>query len=108
MSLFGDYIWETRGARIVEGAYGFATYLISGDECYVEDVFVREDQRHMRVGTKMMDQIKASAKDAKCKVLTTTVSAKIKNPDSSLQACFNYGFRISRVVDNVIILKMEI
>lgn len=108
MSLFANYIFETRGVRIIEGIHGFATYLISGDECYVEDVYVINDQRLNGVGSKMMNQIRSIAGESKCKWLTTTVNGRFNDPDTSLKSCLAYGFRISKIMDDVILLKMEI
>lgn len=108
MSLYGRYIWETREVRIMEGQHGFATYLISKDECYIEDVYVDADQRHRGIGRKLIDQIVDAAKDAKCKTLTTTVNGRFKDPDTSLKSCFAYGFKISKILDDIIFLRMEI
>ncbi len=108
MSLFGNYIFETREVRIVEGIHGFATYLISGDECYVEDVYVEADQRHKGVGRKLIDQVREIAKDLKCTHLTTTVNGRFKDPTTSLKSCLGYGFKVYKISNDILFLKMEI
>ncbi len=108
MSLYGDYVWQTRGLRTIEGIHGFATYLINENECYIEDVYVEESQRHLGIGRKMIDDVRKIAKTMGVKILTTSVNGRFKDPDTSLKACLAYGFKLSKVVDDIIFLRMEI
>lgn len=107
MSLFGRYVDETRGIKIVEGQHGFATYIIVEKECYLEDMYVDADYRHCGVGTKIVDQIKKIAKDAGCLDVTTTINCKFKNPTLVTLAALSYGFKIFKVVEDIIIMKVE-
>lgn len=108
MSSYFNYIKECRGLDVVGGAYGFATYLISGEECYIEDVYVEPDHRKTGIGAQFIDRIKMIAKEKKCKILTTTVNLTHKSPETSLVACFHVGFKIFSANNGTIFLKMEL
>lgn len=108
MSSYFNYIRESRGMNVVAGAYGFATYLINGEECYVEDVYVEPDFRRTGIGSEFIDRLKIIAKEKKCKALTTTVGCRIKDPEVSLISCLNVGFKVFSAVNDTIFLRMEI
>lgn len=108
MSMYADYISETRGMGTVETPEGFATYLIDGDCCYIEDIYVRPEFRKTGAGTDLANGIRKMAKEYGCKMLTGSVNARIKDPTTSTKVMLAYGFEISRVVNDAIFFKMEI
>lgn len=108
MSLFGQYISETRDLKIVESEKGFATYSVIGKECYIEDIYVAPEHRFSGYGTQLADQIKKIALEAGCTHIFGTTNCRFKDPDASLKAMLAYGFKISKVFNDIILLRMEI
>lgn len=109
MSMYADYVKETRGIESLETDFGFATYIIRAGECYIEDIYVKPQFRKDRVGAEMADKIRAIAKEQGCKLLTGTVNCLFhKDPSTSAKVLLAYGFKISKVVNDVIFFKMEI
>lgn len=108
MSLFAEYIKETQGRECIESEIGFLSYVINGEECYIEDIYVKPAYRVTGAGSGLADIVKAKAKAQGCKVLIGTVNGLFKDPTTSAKALLAYGFKIDRIVQNVIVMKMEI
>lgn len=108
MSHFADYIKETRGRDIIETSYGFATYIIQGPECYIEDIYISPENRVNGMASKLADKIKERAKDAGCKTLIGTVNCEFSDPSTSMLSMLHYGFKILKACPGIIILTMEI
>ena len=88
MSLYAEYIKETRGLNIVEKEWGYATLENKGSE--------------------LANEILGIAKSEGCKVLTGAVTTRFKDPTSSLKFMITYGLKIDKIIQDVIFLKMEI
>jgi GNAT superfamily N-acetyltransferase len=108
MSHFGEYVKETLGREIVECSYGFATYSIAAPEVYIEDIYVVPEMRKNGSASKLADEIKKRALALGCTYMVGTVNMLAKNPTTSLKVLLAYGFKLERVLQNIIILKMEL
>lgn len=108
MSLFGDYIMEREGKQIIESDAGFMTFKIFGDECYIEDMYVRKDARRLGVASDMAKEIEKKAREAGCKFVTGTCVPSTNGATESMKGMFSYGFRIHSCVEDKIILIKEL
>lgn len=107
-SHYGQYIKAREGFDIVENVMGFATYKITGDECYVRDIFVEKDYRQDGVAGRLCDKIKDIAKMNGCKWLVGSVQPSTPGSTESLKVVLAYGFNLASSQNDFIILKMEI
>lgn len=107
-SLFGDYILEREGKSILENEHGFFTYKINGEECYIEDVFIRRESRRLGIGSEMADSLAEMASQLGCKFLSGTCVPSTNGATDSLKAMLSYGFKIHSSVQDKIILTKEI
>lgn len=110
MSLFGEYIKETRSLNIIEKEWGYATYevMLEAKECYIEDIYVQPEMRKLGWASKLADEIKGIARSEGCKILTGAVTSRTKNMTTSVSVLIGYGFKIDKIVTDVIFFKMEI
>lgn len=108
MSLYGEYVKETRGIETLEDERGFATYSIKGEECYIESIYVAPGFRKTNVARYMTDEIRSIAKTKGCKYLTGSINLDFKNCEASMFAQLAYGFKLAVAANNIIFLKMEI
>jgi GNAT superfamily N-acetyltransferase len=108
MSLYGDYIKERLNREIFETSLGFATYEITGEECYIVDVFIKEEARKTGHGSWIADKIKEIAKERGCKYLTGSVVPSSNGSTESTKALLAYGFKIHSSKDDFIIFTKEI
>lgn len=108
MSHWAEYLKETRGIETLETDLGFATYLFNGDTCYIQDIWVKPEVRKQHAASAIANEIKAIAIEKGSKWLMGTVNATFKDPTTSAKALLAYGFKIDRVLENVIVMKMEL
>lgn len=108
LSHYGQYIKERQGTEILENEHGFFTYKISGEECYIIDIFIKKEARRKNIGTEMADNITAIAKESGCKYLTGTCFPSTNGATESIKAMFSYGFKLHSCVEDKIILIKEI
>lgn len=70
---------------------GYATYHITDDECYIEDIYVVPEKRKDHIAKNMADEISAIAKDLGCGVLTGSVCLADKNAETNKKVLLAYG-----------------
>lgn len=108
MSLYKDYLEERTDIEILEREDGFATYSISGEECYIRDIFVVKEKRNQHAAASMANEISDIAISRGCKYLTGTVSPTAKGSDVSLKVLMAYGMKLYSAQNNLIIFKKDI
>lgn len=108
MSLYGEYIKEREGFDIVENENGFATYKVTGDLCYIRDIYVSQASRSFAVATLMANKIEKIAKDLGCKRLMGTVDTNANGATDSLKVLLAYGFRVLRNEQSLIVFEKEV
>ena len=108
MSHYADYLKETRNIETLECDEGFATYIFMGEDCYIQDIYIRPEVRQKHAASKVADQIKEIAIKGGAKALLGTVNGLFKDPTTSAKALLGYGFKIHKITENVIVMKMEL
>lgn len=108
ISLYANYIQEREDFLAIEDEYGFATFKIENEDCYVRDVFVVPELRRCGHGTKYLDRIKRMAQGVGAKTLSTSVCPGAVGSTESLKAVLSYGFRLFLAKENFIIFRMDI
>ena len=93
---------------ILEDDQGFASFLIAGDECYIEDLYIRPQHRRNYKAFGFGDELKTIAKEKGCKYLVTTVNLNNVDPSTSLKGILAFGFKVISANNNVILAKMEL
>ena len=73
MSLYADYLKEREDTNILEDTRGFATYKITGEECYIIDIYVAPIHRGNGMTKYYSDKIGELAKELGCSFLSGTV-----------------------------------
>jgi ribosomal protein S18 acetylase RimI-like enzyme len=93
VKMFEDYAIERGfGPRIFLTEYGFATYHLSENECYIEDIYVIPEKRKSRVASHMADEICKIAKSNNIYHLYGSVNKLTNSVDSSRKTLIAYGF----------------
>lgn len=107
-SHYAQYIKAREGFDIIENAYGFATYKITNDECYVRDIFVEKQYRNDGAATRLCDKIKEIARGGGCKWLTGSVVPSAPHSTESMKVVLAYGFQLAACSPDFIILKFKL
>ncbi len=107
--LYAEYMLEREGVPVHRiGDLGFATYVISGDECYIADIYVVPEARKEGIGARLADEIEVIAKDKGCKFLTGSVVPSANGSTESALAMIKVGFKLSASRDNFIVFSRSI
>lgn len=101
MSLFREYIRELAGKDVLETEYGFCSYKITHDECYLEDVYVIPSKRKSGYGSSLANKVIDLARDRGCKWVTTSISSENCNPHPSLLAILGFGMKLKKIDKNM-------
>lgn len=108
MSMLSEYIKEREGFEVIENDYGFITYKISGEECYIKELYVQEQFRQLNIASKLADEVTKIAHDHLCKYLTGTVCPAANNSTISLKVLLGYGMKLHSSTNNLIIFKKDL
>ena len=108
MSLYSKYVEERLGKCVYETSLGFATYIIKGEECYIEDIFVLDEARKTGHAAWIADKITEIAKNEGCTYLTGSVVPSANGSTTSLKVLLAYGFKLHSCKENFIIFTKEI
>jgi GNAT superfamily N-acetyltransferase len=98
MDRLAQYFREREDFDCILRDEGFATYKISGDECYIKDIFVSADYRKKGIAAEMADDIARIAIAKGCKYLTGSVCTTANGAHASLLVLLAYGFKIHSAV----------
>ena len=108
MRHYAQYIAEREGFKTLDYPYGFATFKVMGDECYIRDIWVHPDFRKDGKASALADMIAKKAKECGATYLTGTVDPKTKNATTSLKVLLGYGFQLIGFDDRLIWFKKEV
>lgn len=108
MHQLSQYLKEREGFDSIITDNGFASYLITGAECYIRDIWVHPDFRKTKIASNMADEIVEIAKKAGCNCLIGSVYLKTTNPTASTKVLLAYGFNVHSVVQDGILFRKEI
>jgi GNAT superfamily N-acetyltransferase len=102
-----DYFRQS-GSNVIETDTGWANYYVFGEECYIEIMFIYDDERKKGSATKLADIITEKAKEAGCKYLSTTICTSKPDVERSLRAILSYGFKFYKADEKSIWFAKEL
>jgi GNAT superfamily N-acetyltransferase len=102
------YFKEREGFETLEDENAILSYRISGEECYIRDIFVLPEHRLSGAGSRLADMMTNIAKAAGCNHLTGSVVPSTKGSSASLMALLKYGFKVHESANDFIVLIKEI
>ncbi len=102
MSLFGDYIMEREGISILEDDFGFATYKINEEECYLIDLYVVPEMRSRGYASGLANSVCKFAKNRGCTYLLGSVDSTVQSATESAKVLLAYGMRLHEVQGKMI------
>lgn len=108
MQQLAQYLKEREDFDSIITDEGFASYKITGDECYIKDIWTAPDYRGEKVASDIADQISHIAKKFGCTHLLGSVSTTVGNPTASAKVLLAYGFKIYSAVQGGIFFRKEI
>lgn len=108
MNLYANYIKERENADLIDTGKGFAKFKISGDECYIEDIYVLPEHRKTEEASRMADVVSDIARKRGCKFLTGSVCPQANNSTISMRVLLGYGFSLLKSDEKMIWFYKEL
>lgn len=108
LSKFASYLKEREGVDLIETKEGYATYIISEEECLIKDIYVSPEYRKQHIASKIANKIVEKAQEVGCKYLTGTVCPSANNSTISIKILLSYGMRLHSSQPNFIIFIKDI
>lgn len=102
MSAFAAYLYERESVQLLETDKGFATYIITGSECYIRDIWVLPEFRQKGTASGLADIVADRARKAGCTLLTGSVCPSTKHSTDSLKVLLAYGMTLHSAETNLI------
>lgn len=94
--------FEEMGSEVIETPYGWANYIIKGQECYIENIYVLPEHRKKKEASFIADEIYKIAQERGCKYLLGSTNTKAPSVERSIQVILGYGFKYLRSDENSI------
>ena len=107
-SNYALYIKEREGRDIIEDEKGFASYLITGEQCYIVDVFIKKEHRRQGIPNKYFKQIEDIAREKGCTYLLGSACIKAPNINESMKWLLSIGYSLSSISGDMIFLTKEL
>ncbi len=102
MSLYAEFVKEYEDFDTIEyPGVAFACYKITGDECYIKNIFISKAHRSQKISYQIQEDITKVAKAAGCTYLLGTVSPFSKTASFSMAGLLKDGFKFHRYDDSM-------
>lgn len=104
--MYFEYLKERNGTEAIVKDYGFITYRVQGEECYLADVYVKPDFRSKSKSSELLNDLIARAKDLGCTMITAREPIGDYQSTHSLRCALSLGFEIfSANSEAIVIIK---
>lgn len=107
-TLIAKYISEREGKRIIEDERGFIIYQINGDDCFLAEMFVQDQDRGGGAASDLLRHLYAAAQAEGCKAITATIYLADHGAMRTLSAALKRGFRVASANNNVLLILKEL
>lgn len=108
MSLWADYIKERLGHETIEYDWGFITFHVEQDKCFIEDYYVKPAERRSGRAWSLADKVSEIVVARGCNLLVGYVWPGANGSEVSLQGMIKYGFKLHSTEGGRIILTKEL
>jgi hypothetical protein len=106
--LFLKYKKERENVESISVDGAFITYKFLQDYAYIEDVYCVPELRDSGIAHELAAKVEVLARKAGYKKMLGSVDTNATNPEQSLRACFNNGYKILNLQGSVIWLHKEL
>lgn len=106
--MWSEYFMEREGFQTIETDKGVASYKISGEECYIRDIFISKAHRRSGEAFRIGDMIAEIARINGCKKLTGSVVPSLNGSSESMMGLLKYGFKLHHSTQDFIVLVKEL
>jgi len=107
-TLYAKYIKERDDREILEDEFGFITYKISGEECYINDMCIDLSERSGSRGRNLIEQLKEIALKLGCTFISANIYLADKGSSNTLFASLKVGFKVVKANHDILFIVKKI
>lgn len=107
-TMYAKYVKQRKNCEILENEYGFVVYKNTGDECFIDEMFVDESARKNGKGRELINALEQIAKSNYKKVITGNIYLNDPNCNETLISALLVGFKVVRAEHGLILILKEI
>ncbi len=107
-SLFAKYIKDRQGLDLLDEGYGFVTYKITGDECFISDMAIDKDLKGKGWGRRLLAKLEEIAKKSSCKFISANVHLFDDGASNTLIAALKTGFQVKDAHNKALLIVKNI
>lgn len=93
MSLYADFLKETKQRGIIEYDWGFATYYNFNKDFYVADVYITPEKRGTKALYTLSNALRFEAAERGCERALVCINKNTTNPSYSEKVILHSGFK---------------
>lgn len=108
MGLYEEYVKERSGAEAFFDTESFVIYKITGEEIFLQDMFIKKSARGSGKFRDLIGYLVATGKRHGCKVLGATIYTRDPGSGHTMSSALKAGFRITAADNGVILLVKEL
>lgn len=108
MTLYAQFVREMAGGEVIETDDGFISYLIEGDICRFQELYVRETARGSGLHKSLWNAMVATCKARDVKRIVWCVDTRQLNPTPRLIMYLRWGGRVKDANGGLIILEYDL
>jgi ribosomal protein S18 acetylase RimI-like enzyme len=106
--MYLDYLKEREGKDSIVSPKGFVVYKIKDHACHICELYVVPHHRREKVAWDLADKVVELAKKEGCRVLSACVVPSLNGATESMAAQLAYGFKVTKAVEDCIVLTKDI
>lgn len=107
--MYKDYIEEQLPNRFVlETSKGFLTYHTNGEECRLEEIYIKPEFRKNGIASSMYKQMESIGKEHGCTYLKGSIIIGTNNAENSMSCLLKNKFELWYTEGAMIYLKKEL
>ena len=107
-SNYAKYIREREGLSIIEHEFGFVTYSINKNICFIHDLFIVPESRRLGLASHICNQVVKNAIEKNCDILKGSVCPQAENATEALKFQLDYGMQLESSNLYTIVLSKRI
>jgi len=94
--LYEKYVNEREGGEVLKKPYGFITYKINNEECFIINMFIDKSSRKMSFSKELVGELAEIAVSRGCSFISGNIQDNDPGCTQTMAAAIGNGFKIYR------------
>lgn len=110
MNHYARYIKEREGAEYYETPEGFVSYVVSGSECFIANLYIAPEHRGLKASSRLINWLANSTQNSiqKITVLSGTIDLRAAGASHTLACALTLGFQVTSAHNNILVIAKNL